>query len=283
MELPARHPFKLEVGWLRDQAFRWTERAGERDGWLYGVVGGHAIKVRNSEAGIEFRSNVPEESIRSHVEHYFRLDENIEPVHAALREVDAKMATLVEKHGGMRLLRQDPWECLVAYICSQNNSVEGIAAIVGQLADKYGEDQALDDVQLNAFPSAQRLFEVGADALGSLRLGLGRGRLIWTVGRDVTDGFLDLDDLIHRSHEQARGRLMSYRGIGPKIADCVCLFSLDKPEAFPVDTNIGAALKQYYGKTYTPGGQNVRLIEWARDRFGDHAGYAGQLLFYDRS
>lgn len=57
VELPARLPFKLELGWLRDQAFRWTER----DGWLYGVVGGHPIKVRNSEAGIEFRSDVPEE------------------------------------------------------------------------------------------------------------------------------------------------------------------------------------------------------------------------------
>ena len=73
---------------------------------------------------------------------------------------------------------------------------------------------------------------------------------------------------------------MSYHGIGPKIADSVCLFSLDKADAFPVDRHIAAALSEQYGKKYTPGAKNVGLLEWAREYFGDHAGYAGQLLFY---
>ena len=133
MHLPAPQPFKLELRWLQAQAFRWCE--GE-DGWYYGFVKGHLLKVRHSEDGIEFRSEAPEESLKSAVETYFRLDQDITPVHDALRE-DDKLRALVGQYGGMRVLRQDPWECLVAYICSQNNKIERITEIVDKLANSY--------------------------------------------------------------------------------------------------------------------------------------------------
>ena len=278
MFLPAQQPFELELGWLRPQAFRWLER----EGWYYGLVNGHLIKIRQAGDGVEFRSSVAEESIQPHVESYFRLYLDIRPVHEALRQIDHTMAGLVDRYGAMRLLRQDPWECLISYICSQNNSIDRISGIVDLLAKCYGDPLVLDGVRLNTFPSPRRLAEVGSAELDGLKLGLRRGNRIYQVARAITEGDLDLAALFHLPYEQARNRLMNYDGIGPKIADCVCLFSLDKPEAFPVDRHIAAALREHYGKKYTPGAKNTRLLEWARRYFGAHAGYAGQLLFYEQ-
>ena len=278
MFLTAQQPFELELGWLRPQAFRWLEQYG----WYYGVVNGHLIKVRQSGDGIEFRGNVAEETIKPHVESYFRLYQDIRPAHEALRQVDPTMAGLVDRYGAMRLLRQDPWECLISYICSQNNSIDRISGIVDLLANRYGDPLVLEGVGLNTFPSPRRLAEVGSAELDGLKLGLRRGNRIYQLARAVTEGDLDLAALFRLPYEQARNWLMKYDGIGPKIADCVCLFSLDKPEAFPVDRHIAAASQEHYGKKYTSGAKNIRLLEWARDYFGTNAGYAGQLLFYEQ-
>ena len=90
MHLTAPQPFKLDLRWLQAQAFRWCEQ----NGWYYGFVGGRLIKVRNCEGGIEFCSGGSEESLKPHVKHYFRLDQDITPVHAALRRVDETMERL---------------------------------------------------------------------------------------------------------------------------------------------------------------------------------------------
>ena len=278
MQLPAPQPFMLELRWLQAQAFRWCE--GE-DGWYYGFVKGHLIKVRNSGDGIEFRSEGSEESLAADVKCYFRLDQDIKQVHDALRR-DDKLSGLVDEYGGMRILRQDPWECLIAYICSQNNNIERITAIVNDLAGRYGEPLTLDDMTCHSFPSPERLAEVGEKELEGLRLGLSREKRILAFARDVDGGNLDLDALTRLPYRLVRGGLMSYEGIGPKIADCVCLFSLGKDEAFPVDRHIENGLKAHYEKSYTAGAKNARLLQWIRDKFGSNAGYAGQLLFLDQ-
>ena len=278
MHLDAPQPFHLECGWLNAQAFRWKQEGN----WLYGIVDGALIKVRNADGGdgIEFEGDAP----ASAVERYFRLDQDdIGDVHAALREADPEhMPRLVKKYGCIRVLRQDPWECLVAYICSPLAKIERIGSMVETLANKYGETRTLGDEKRRSFPSPQRLAKVDEAELNGLRLGLKKARTLHKVAQDIALRELDFDALSRVPHAEARERLMKYPGIGWKIADCVCLFSLGKDEAFPVDTHIGAALMKYYGKKYTPGAKNVRLLEWVRETFGPNAGYAGQLLFLDQ-
>ena len=277
MRLDAPQPFHLECGWLNAQAFRWTERRG----WFHGIVGGELIKVRNADGGIEFEGNAP----ASAVERYFRLNEDIAAVHGALREADSKhMHRLIEAYGHIRVLRQDPWECLVAYICSARARVNGIRGKLDRLAKEFGDCRTLDGVEYRALPSAWRLADAAPADLKKLKLGLPHiPKTIREVAADVHAGKLDLAELSRVPHAEARERLRKkYNGIGWKIADCVCLFSLGKDEAFPVDANIGAAVKKYYGKNYSPGAKNVGLQEWVRETFGPNAGYAGQLLFLDQ-
>ena len=278
MYLHAVQPFKLDLSWLRAQAFRWTEP--KKDGWFYGVVRDSPIKVQQRGGGIEFRTDASERSLKPYVTDYFRLDQDIHRVHAALRRTDddGTMTQLIEAYGGMRILRQDPWECLVGYICSQNNEVEGIAKIVADLASAYGARLTVDGVPLYAFPTPQRLSAVGPDALRKLAPGLGRGRRIHEVATAIAEGHLDLNALARMPHQQSRAMLMTYDGIGAKIADCVSLFALDKPQAFPVDRHIEEGLKPYRQK-HTAGAANARLMRWVEETFGENAGYASQLLF----
>jgi len=240
------------------------------------------IRVRQHDDGLEFESDVPEESLRPSVERYFRVNEDIAQVHNALRQADhtGKMDDLIQKYGGMRVLRQDPWECLVAYICSQNNRVSGIKKIADDIAKKYGTRLTIGDMPLYAFPPPQRLAAVDARTLRKLAPGLSRGERIHEVANDINAGRLDLAALARMPHRHARAVLMSYADIGAKIADCVSLFALDKPEAFPVDGHIEEGLKAY-GQRHTAGAANARLMQWVHDKFGPNAGYAGQLLFLE--
>lgn len=277
MHLSARSRFRLEADWLNAQVFRWKQEGD----WLYGIVGGKLIKVREDGDGIKFEGDAPEEAVRS----YFRLDEDIDAVHGALREADpTHMPGLIEKYGHIRVLRQDPWECLVAYICSPLAKIERIGSMVETLANKYGETRTLGDEKRRSFPSPQRLAKVDEAELNGLRLGLEKAHTLQDVARDITLGKLNLDALSRASLAEARKRLKNdrkgngYHGIGDKIADCVCLFSLGHDEAFPVDTNIGAALERRYGL----GGTLASKREWACATFGPNAGYAGQLLFLDQ-
>lgn len=287
MFLEAPRPFRLECDWLNAQAFRWTER----DGWFYGIVGGQLIRVRNADGDrIEFEGRASADD----VERYFRLDQDIAAVHAALREADpVHMPRLINNHGYIRVLRQDPWECLVAYICSANASVDSIRVKLNKLADRYGKDRSLDGVTCRSIPSAEQLAKAEVADIKKLKLGLPHiPRTLHAVATDATatdvaTGSLNLDALSRKPLAEVRARLKNYKGsgypgIGPKIADCVALFALGKDDAFPVDTNIGAALERYYGKKFTPGAENVGLLEWARETFGPNAGYAGQLLFLDQ-
>lgn len=285
MFLPAPPPFRLECDWLNAQAFRWTERGG----WFYGIVGGQLIRVRNADDGrIEFEGKAAPDTVTR----YFRLDQDddIRAIHAALIEADPEhMPGLIERYGHIRVLRQDPWECLVAYICSANASVDSIRGKLNKLADAYGDKRTLDGVSCRAIPSAQQLKGVGVKKLRGLALGFRHlpdtlHAVATDATTDITTGKLDLGALSDASVllTEARERLRCYPGIGPKIADCVCLFSLGKDDAFPVDANIGAALERYYEKKFTPGAENVRLQEWAHETFGCNAGYAGQLLFLDQ-
>ena len=264
MYLDAPQPFHLECGWLNAQAFRWTERRG----WFHGIVGGALIRVRNVDGGIEFEGDAPVESVRS----YFRLNEDIGAVHTALCKADpTHMSRLIEDYGHIRVLRQDPWECLVAYICSATASVERIRSMVETLAKKYGEPLTRGDEKRHSLPSPQRLAKVDEAELNGLQLGLKKAHTLHEVARDITLRELDLDALSRASLAEAGARLREYHGIGDKIADCVCLFSLGHDEAFPVDRHIKAALA-WIGKD----------ARGARKAFGPNAGYAGQLLFLDQ-
>ena len=275
----AGQPLDLKISLTMGQAFRWK---ADGNGWFSGVVQGQHIKVRQPSPGVlEFRGQPgPDAEIERILKTYLRLDEGnkIAAIYADLSNRDGKIAELIAKYPGLRILRQEPWECLVSYICSANNKVEQIGKLVERISKRFGDPILLDGETRRSFPNPERLKQAGASELEALNLGLQRHIKIHRAAMEVVDGSLNLKDLQQMPYAQARKRLKQCYGVGDKIADCVSLFSLDKPDAFPIDRHIRNALAGYFPGVKMP--SDGRLRDWAQGYFVPNAGYAGQFLFY---
>lgn len=278
MFLEVQQPFDLGLTLGIDQALRWS-RANEH-GWHSGIVWGKQVKLRQTSDGdrLEFQSNVADDSLGPMLHNYLRLDEDVGPTHGALSQHDPAMKRLVMLYGGLRILRQEPWECLITYTLSPRHKVERIRQAVEQLAEHFGQDIPSDENDTRkAFPTPARLVKSSIYELSRLKLGMSRhSPYVHALAQEVYTGSLDLGALALVTYDEGKERLMRSKGIGPKVADCVLLFSLGKPEAFPIDTHVRKALVRVYGLT----GTDSERLQWAQTHFGSHAGYASQLLFH---
>ena len=271
-------PFDLDIALYGAQDFRWCRW---RDDWHSGVLSGNLIHIRKIEWGVEYRSD---HNLDSLLASYFRLDDDIVAIHAAISRRDDTVARLVNKYPHLRILRQpDPWECMVAYICSATAKVQNIRRSVESIAKRLGKPIELEGEVRHAFPKPEVILEADSEPLlKELNLGLDRHSKIIAAAERIHDGILDLDYLSQPGvcYAEAKRRLMACYGIGDKIADCIALFALNKMEAFPVDTHVERAVKAHYFPCHEmPSGD--KLVMWAQDYFGKHAGYANQLLFQE--
>ena len=283
-------PFNLNLTLCAGQTFRWRKESDGGDVWWNGVVRGQLIRIRQKDGGdLEFEcAPGPDGDVREMLRRYFRLDDDIGAIYESISR-DSQMAELVSRYDGLRLMRQEPWECLISYICSANNKVEQISKIVERICQMYGDP--IDGQERRAFPTPQRLLQAGPAELKNLKLGLNRGSNIYAVAEAAQNGNLDFSTL-----RENHAGLKNLSGVGEKIADCVALFSLDKLDAFPVDTNIWQGLRELYPDEVTmeeivsriskrkykrlSERETVKLREWAQNRFGAYAGYAGQFIFH---
>ena len=269
-------PLNLKISLTMGQAFRWKATG---NGWFSGVVQGQHIQVRQLQDGLlEFRGQPgPDAALAAILKNYLRLEDDIAAIYADLSKKDGKVAELIAKYPGLRILRQEPWECLIAYILSAQSPIPRIERNVKALANRFG-DPIVPGV--HAFPKPRQLAAARPEEISQELVGFPRYAVsISKAAREVAHGRLDLDGLARMNYAQARERLKQCYGVGDKIADCVSLFSLDKPQAFPIDTHIRSALVNHFPEVKTP--SDAKLREWALDKFGPYAGYAGQFLFYE--
>ena len=279
MRLAINQPFDLALSLEMGQAFRWRrvgdEGLANRDwgrpparwrtgggGWYSGVIGQRLIHIRQTAEGVEYRAGGPDGEIDADLSEllsgYFRLDtDNISVIYDELCR-DYRVATMVWRYRGLRLLRQDPWECLVSYICSRSNSVANVHSNVAEIAELSGRRVAIGNDEQYLFPTAGELVAVGAEALSKLRL-TGRrhaGPSVFHAATMVDSANLKPDDLKGHAcgYEQALAQLRAVNGVGYKIADCVALFALDQLEAFPVDRWVNRAMQQWYADFPAPKG-----------------------------
>ena len=272
-----QHPFDLAKSLNGTQDFRWRKLGY---GWYSGVLGGNPIHIRQSDHGVEYRAH---SELNALLSAYFRLDDEIEVIYACISSRDDNVAGLVKEYPNLRIMRQsDPWECMVAYICSSNNNVDRISKIVEKIAGNLGTPVELDGEVRNTFPTPELVLEAGVGPLEELGLGLGRHSKIVDAAQRICDGKLDLSRLAQPQvpYAEAKGQLMECHGIGPKVADCIALFSLDKMEAFPVDVHVRRAVEGYFQSRDWPTDKSI--VKWAQDRFGEYAGYANQFLFHQQ-
>ncbi len=261
------------------QAFLWQKLG---DAW-YGVDGQNILKISFRGGEAQF-SSYPER--QSWERDFFRLDDGLDDIQSGLSK-DSLVASLFGKYRGLRLLRQNPEQCLFSFVCASNTNIPMIRRMLSNMSRKFGKKLAFDGQEFFTFPQASAINSASSSELRACALGY-RTKAIKAAAQKITSGSLDLAQLSLASYDEAKEQLLQVYGIGNKIADCILLFSLDKLDAFPIDVWIARALAKHYsslneckiGEKLTPH-QYELVSEKMRGYFGKHAGYAQQYLFYD--
>lgn len=315
-ELRLRHT--LPTG----QSFRWRSR-GDGGSDYVGVVGRRVVRARERRDGddgvVEYKvycrpSNETVEDDERVIREYFNADVELKALYETFSKADGRFRALASRIDGARTLRQDPSECLFSFICSSNNHISRIHGMVGKMCSRYGDalpvtmdDVARDDVvkieaaaeeetptkTFHAFPSVAQVIERATEE--ELRaLGFGyRAKFIVgaaeTLARVARELETTPDAYLRRLRDEtpyldAHAALLALPGVGPKVSACVCLFSLDKHQAIPVDTHVWQFAVEHYApelrdaKSVTP--KIMRAVERRmEDVFGPYAGWAHNALF----
>ena len=255
------------------QSFRWQLI----NGWYYGVVEGRQLKIRQENQTLIVESSADEAADQLEVllRHYLDLNRDLSAILDAV-DIDPFIHRSIETFRGMRILNQEVWECLASFILSQNNNVPRIKGIIRTISTRFGEKIALDDLVDYSFPTPQSLAEAGVETLYDCGLGY-RAPYLWSVSSAITAGEFDPEDLKSLPYAEAKRELMTFKGIGEKVADCICLFSLGHVQALPIDVWVKRIIEQLYLKREA----SIREIrQFAEDYFGEHLGYAQQYLFH---
>ncbi len=262
------------------QVFRWRQQG---DFWI-GVVGENRVRLKQENNGILAQTDEPVENW-DWLREFLQVDVNLEKILATFPD-DEPMNHAVAACRGLRILRQDPWECLASFILSSTKQIVQIRQIVAQLCECFGrpltdpagtQDQNIPPDLHYTFPSAEKIASLTEAQLRGCKMGFRAPNLLGAA-RHITEGKLDLESLRRLSYEEAQMELMKLRGVGKKIADCVLLFAYGFDSAFPVDVWIERALQTlYFPKRRV---SEKKLLHFAATHFGPHAGYAQQYLFH---
>ena len=209
---------------------------------------------------------------------YLSLDTDLDRIYRSL-SADRRLAAAIARYRGMRVLRQDSWECLVCFLCTAASNIPRITRNIESVCRAYGRPLEEGAATRHSFPTPEQL--AAADETGLRALGLGyRAAFLSSVARSIAAGDLDLYALREAPYEAALEALLSLHGVGDKVANCVLLFALNQTAAFPVDTHVAQRLREWYPACARL--KPVQMRTWAQDHFGPHAGYANHYLFHDR-
>jgi N-glycosylase/DNA lyase len=282
IQLDASNPFNLEFTLCCGQAFRWEKRGI----WWYGIVNEKVFKVRQAGGELEFE-NVDEDFVRS----YFGLSDNLSYILSQINK-DVHIKYAIETFNGLRILRQNHWECLISYICATYKNISAIKQMLFRLSKKFGDTIRFDSYTFYSFPTPERLAKATAQELANCGLGY-RAKYVCETAKKVYEEDFEFESLRRMPYEKAREELLKFPGVGLKVADCVMLFALEKLEAFPVDVWIKRVVLRHYAEHFpeefvkkisskrslTTAGYN-QLNLFGRKYFGAYAGYAQEYLYH---
>ncbi|RLV91214.1 N-glycosylase/DNA lyase [Spathaspora sp. JA1] len=278
------------------QTFRWKNINHQ---WSLSISD-RIILLQQHETHIEYSQIMKQNTVGTHeqtlefLNDYFALHINLSDLYTSWKTSHVKYEKGVspfDSFPGIRIIRQDPWECLISFICSSNNNVKRISKMCDGLCQEFGQYiDEYNDIKYYSFPDYKTLAQPNVES--RLReLGFGyRAKYIYQTALKFSDATYpditieNLYNLRHEKYQTAHDFLLQLTGVGPKVADCICLMSLDKHDIVPIDTHVyQIAIRDFKykgGKVKTLNKQTYRLIsEYFKDIFGDYAGWAQSILF----
>lgn len=234
------------------------------------------LRVTQNDKQIIFHDTT-EEQFQSIWINYFDLDRDYSVIKTTLSKLDQYLQAAVSEKGGIRILQQDTWESLISFIISQNNHIRNIKRVIERLSNRYGTYIGeIDEIKYYSFPTVKQLSMATEEELRELKVGF-RAPYIVNACHKVLDGEVNLKTLCSGNLQEAKKQLITIKGVGNKVADCVLLFGAMRYEVFPTDVWVKRIMEYYYFQEDT----KIQVIDaFAKENYGDLAGFAQQYLFY---
>lgn len=269
-EMQVKQPIDVENSINSGQVFLWKKN----DRYWYGVNGQDVLQIDE---------NGKVKSLKNYKTDFFRIKDNFgEIIESISRDKTVKNA--VKKYPGLRIIKQDPFQCIISFIVSSNSNIQKIKNNLENISQKFGERTEYKDQEFFLFPNAETLSKVTIDEIKKCGVGY-RAEFIKEAAKIISSEKIRVEDLKTDSYHDAKKKICVIPGIGNKVADCILLFSLDKLEAFPLDRWMIRILEKYYSKKFQLDTKTVTekqyeiLHEKIAEHFGPYAGYAQQFLF----
>ena len=273
--------FELKDIFECGQCFRWNEQEEES---YTGIWKENVVNVKKEGQNYVFSGICKNGNLEEEIYTYFDLDRDYEKIKEELSKKDTYMKTSIQYGKGIRILNQDLWETIISFIISANNNIPRIKGIIERLSKSYGKKIEWNGKEYYTFPTPEELKDVTVKAYRELVLGF-RDIRIYETTKMILERKVDLKELEENPNTmEVREKLLTLSGVGPKVADCILLFSnLKRLEVFPIDVWVRRVMNDLYIQNEDETKVNKKQIEMlAKEKFGDLAGLAQQYLFYWR-
>jgi len=253
------------------QIFLWENY---RDTWF--VIDGHDIIMAKQTP---FKTMTFSKKSKN----FFREDDNYEKILKNITN-DKIVKNAIKHYPGLRVTRQDPFQCCISFIISANSNIPKIRMGLQKLCRKFGTRVMFQKKEFFLFPRPKMLAKATLQDLQECKLGY-RSKYVLDTSRTIASGEIDFDELKKADYQEAKELLLKLPGIGDKVADCIMLFSLEKLEAFPLDTWLVKILQKYYSDDFCVDKKTISKNKYENmhrsvlEHFGKYAGYSQQFLY----
>lgn len=260
------------------QCFRWNK---ESNGSYTGIFKSNVMNVKKENDIIIFKG-ICQNNIKEEVEEYFDLNRDYKEIKEELSKIDKNMKISVEYGQGIRLLNQDLWETIISFIISANNNIPRIKGIIERISKKYGRKIEFEGKEYYTFPTPEELSKATVEDLRTLGLGF-RDQRVYETTKLILTKKVNLEELKkEKDSKKIKQILLTMPGVGPKVADCILLFSTLKClDVFPIDVWVRRVMNELYFNLPDETKLKREQIEiLATQKYGNLAGLAQQYLFY---
>lgn len=261
--------YTLECG----QCFRWNKV----EDYYIGVIKDRVVKIRQEGNTLYIISN-KEENLEKVVKEYFELEKDYKKIEERIVKVDEWVKKAVSNTSGLRHLNQDLFETIISYIISANNNIPRISKSVNEISKRYGKKIIFEEKEYYLFPTPEELKDVTTEEYRDCGVGF-RDKYIHNTVKAINSEKFNLEEIKELSTELSKEKLLSLMGIGPKVADCILLFSCGRQEVFPVDVWVERVMKKLYFKEANV--SKKEILKYSDENFGSDAGIIQQHLFYN--
>ena len=272
--------FNLEHIFECGQCFRWEKI----DEYSYiGIIDDTVLKVKIDNDKLVISGVTDKKDIQNYLIEYFDLNRDYSKIKLKLSSIDKYMKESIDYGYGIRILNQNIWECIISYIISANNNIPRIKKIINNLSTRFGKKVTFEGNNYYLFPTIDQLATASVEDFRAAGAGF-RDIRLYTTTQAIYNKDFDLSKLIQiNDTNEIEKILLELDGVGPKVANCIMLFSLKRFDVFPVDVWVRRVMNELYIHAKDENKINSKeIVKLAHDKFGDLSGIAQQYLFYWR-